>query len=272
MAIADCDFDYVRWLIRSRTAIVLEDNKKYLVETRLLGLARKEGFASVGSLISELRLQPRGELLRKVVDTMCNNETMFFRDLHPFEALRQSIIPALMARRAGERSLCFWSAACSSGQEPYSLAMLLYEHFPELAGWGVKILATDLSSEILARARQGRYSQLEVNRGLPAGLLVRYFARQGLDWQIRAEVRQMVEFREMNLAAPWSPMPLVDVVLLRNVMIYFSPETKRDILGRLRRQMRSDGYLFLGAAETTLNLDEGYVREQHGQAWWYRLR
>ena len=272
MAIADCDFDYVRWLVQSRAAIVLEDSKKYLVETRLLGLARKEGYACVASLVSELRLRPRSDLFRKVVETMCNNETMFFRDIHPFEALRQHIIPALIAKRKEERSLCFWSAACSSGQEPYSVAMLLREHFPQLASWQVRIVATDLSSEILARARLGRYSQLEVNRGLPAPYLVRYFERTGLEWQISSDIRRMVEFREMNLASPWAAAPSVDVVFLRNVMIYFNPDTKREILGRLRRQMRPDGYLFLGAAETTLNLDEGYIREQRGQAWWYRLR
>jgi len=270
--IAEQDFEYVRWLIQDGSAIVLEDNKKYLVETRLMSLARREGYKSLDRLVMDLRGQGRGDLYRKVVETMCNNETMFFRDIHPFDAMRTYILPTLITKRATERTINIWSAACSSGQEPYSLAMLIREHFPHLASWHVRIIGSDLSSDILARARQGRYSQLEVNRGLPAPYLVKYFRRDGLDWQIADEVRAMVDFREFNLATIWPLLPQMDVVFLRNVMIYFNVETKRDILARMRRQLRPDGYLFLGAAETTLHLDESYQREQLGQAWSYRLR
>ncbi len=266
------DFEYVRRLVRERAAIVLEDGKAYLAESRLVPVAREEGFASVAELIARIRSERFGRLHRKVVEAMTTNETSFFRDVAPFEALRTVGFPELLARRATERVLHVWCAAASTGQEPYSVAMLLREHFPELATWTVRLLATDLSTEVLARARAGRFTQLEVNRGLPASCLVRYFERDGAYWVLGEEVRRMVEFRELNLAEPWPPLPPMDVVLLRNVLIYFDLDTKRAVLGRLRRVLRADGWLFLGGAETTLNVDDAFERVQVGRASAYRVR
>ncbi len=266
------DFEYVRRLVRERAAIVLEDGKAYLAESRLVPVAREEGFASVAELIARIRSERFGRLHRKVVEAMTTNETSFFRDVAPFEALRTVVFPELLARRATERVLHVWCAAASTGQEPYSVAMLLREHFPELATWTVRLLATDLSTEVLARARAGRFTQLEVNRGLPASCLVRYFERDGAYWVLGEEVRRMVEFRELNLAEPWPPLPPMDVVLLRNVLIYFDLDTKRAVLGRLRRVLRADGWLFLGGAETTLNVDDAFERVQVGRASAYRVR
>lgn len=203
---------------------------------------------------------------------MTTNETSFFRDLHPFETLRTTVLPDVIARRASERRLHLWSAACSSGQEPYTIALVLREHFPALAGWTVRLVATDLSREILARARAGRYSQLEVNRGLPAPLLTKHFTREGMEWQLKDEVRRMVEFRELNLLEAWSGLADLDIVFIRNVLIYFDQDIKRGILGRVHRALRPGGYLFLGGAETTLNLDDRFERLHIGKTPCYRRR
>jgi chemotaxis protein methyltransferase CheR len=180
------------------------------------------------------------------------------------------VIPDLIQRRRGERRLNVWCAASATGQEPYSVALLLREHFPQLAGWQVSLLASDLSREALARAREGRFSQIEVNRGLPAALLVKYFEQHGTSWQLKPDVRRMVDFQEMNLARPWPALPPMDLVLIRNVMIYFDVATKKAILGRLARVLRPDGYLLLGGAETTLNLDDSYRRVETLKASFYQ--
>jgi chemotaxis protein methyltransferase CheR len=266
------DFDYVRELVRRSSAIVLEPTKEYLVEARLGPLARKEGLASIAELVAKLRGGREDGLTRKVIDAMTTNETLFFRDVHPFETLRTHLLPELLQSRAAARHLRIWSAACSTGQEPYTIAMLLREHFPELASWRIDILATDLSTEVLAKARQGIYGQIEVNRGLPAKLMVKYFTKQGVDWQIDESIRSMVEFRELNLAETWPSFGQFDVVFLRNVLIYFDADTKKAILGRVRRLLRPDGCLFLGAAETTMNLDESFERAQLGKGSCYRLK
>jgi chemotaxis protein methyltransferase CheR len=270
MSIAAHDFGYVRELVHRVSAIVIEPGKEYLVESRLASVARDAGFGSLDSLVAELRARPSHGLHRKVVDALTTNETTFFRDVHPFAALREDVLPRLIAARAAERRLSIWCAACSTGQEPYSVAMLLREHFPQLAAWTVRITASDLSQEVLARARAGRYTQLEVNRGLPAGYLVRYFRRDGMDWQLDDTIRRMVEFQELNLIERWPACGALDVVFMRNVLIYFDVETKRAILGRVRQVMRPDGCLFLGGAETTMNLDDAYQRETLGRAVCYR--
>jgi chemotaxis protein methyltransferase CheR len=272
MPLSRVDFEYVRALVLKRSAIVLEDDKLYLAESRLTSLARREGIASIDALLVRLRAEPNNGLVVKVVEAMTTNETFFFRDVYPFEALRLHLLPELMRRRASERRLDIWCAAASTGQEPYSLVMLLREHFPELAGWTVRLLATDLSTEVLARAREGRYSQLEVNRGLPARLLVRYFRQQGAEWQIKDEIRKTVEFRPLNLIEPWPAMPAMDLVLMRNVLIYFDVDTKKQILSRVTRLLRPDGYLMLGGAETTLNLDDSFERVDFDRCGAYRLR
>lgn len=271
MTIKSADFDYLSKLVRERSAIVLETGKEYLVEARLTPLARREGFTSLEALITQLRTTPYNQVHRKVVDAMTTNETTFFRDIHPFDMLKKIVLPAIIEKRQAMRDLTIWSAACSSGQEPYSIAMLLRENFPALASWNVRILATDISQGMLERTRQGRFNQLEINRGLPAVLLVKYFERQGLEWQIKPELRAMLEVRELNLAEPWNPLPAVDIIFIRNVMIYFDVEMKKHILRKLRQVLRPGGYLFLGGAETTLNLDSTFTRLNHDKAICYQV-
>lgn len=272
MPITATEFGCVSDLVRQRSAIVLEPGKEYLVEARLMTLARMEGFLNLEALLSKLCHQPTPELQRKVVEAMTTNETSFFRDLHPFEALKRQLLPELIQKRESGRRLYIWSAACSSGQEPYSIAIIIRELFPVLLNWNLRLFATDLSSAMVARAREAVFSQIEINRGLPAPLLVKYFEKEGLLWRANLNLRKMTEFRELNLAEPWPALPEMDIIFLRNVLIYFDTATKKDILGRLRRVLRPDGYLFLGGAETTFNLDDGFERIQVGQASLYRLR
>jgi chemotaxis protein methyltransferase CheR len=189
------------------------------------------------------------------VDALTTNETFFFRDFHPFEALKKHVIPQLIKDRASVKRLTIWSGACSTGQEPYSMAMMLRDNFPVLRDWNIKILATDLSPTVLKQAQEGRYSQLEVNRGLPAPLLIKYFEKREGHWFIKPDLKPLIEFKPMNLIQPWPLMPGFDIIFLRNVMIYFDVETKKAILRRMRACLLSHGYLFLGTAETTLNLD-----------------
>ena len=242
-------FACIQKLVHEATAVVLENGKEYLVEARLAPIARAHGFASVDTLCLTLH-QQRRELFDEVVEAMTTNETSFFRDHHPFEALWRVVLPELLVRRAAERSLRIWCAACSTGQEPYSLAMLLDEHFPQLSSWKVRILATDVSKSVLARARAGRYRQIEVNRGLSAPQLVKYFVRNGLEWEIRADLRRIVEFTELNLIGSWGKTEPFDLIMLRNVLIYFDQTTKLSIFERVRGRLRADGYLVLGGSET----------------------
>jgi chemotaxis protein methyltransferase CheR len=272
LALSQADFEYVRSLVLKRSAIVLENEKLYLAETRLQALARREGLPSLEALIGQARSGTGSGLSDRLVEAMTTNETSFFRDVHPFDALKQVVLPQLIQRRAVERRLSIWCGASSTGQEPYSLAMLLRENFPVLASWNVTILATDLSTEVLEKAKRGRYSQLEINRGLSALLLVKYFVKQGLEWQICEDLRRMVEFRQLNLIEPWPLFPPTDIVMLRNVLIYFSVETKKQILGKVRKILRPDGFLFLGGAETTLNLDDQFERLSLPRSGCYQLR
>ncbi len=268
MTLAAADFGFVKDLVYKKAAIVLESGKEYLVDVRLSGLARQEGLPSVAELIGKARQDPYG-LQVKVVEAMTTNETLFFRDVHPFDALRHEILPQLITARANVRSLTFWSAACSTGQEPYSVAMLLQEHFPQLASWRIRIIGTDLSRGALEQAKEGTYKQLEVNRGLPASHLVKYFDRQGPHWQIKSDIRRLVEFRQMNLIEPWGEFGRPDVVFLRNVLIYFNVDTKKTLLRRVRQVLGPMGALFLGGAETTLGLSDDFERRTHGKAVYY---
>jgi chemotaxis protein methyltransferase CheR len=266
------EFNYIQRLVLSQSAIVLEDDKGYLVESRLLPLARREGFASIHLLVQKLQAEPFHGLHRSAVEAMTTNETSFFRDFNPVEALRKSVLPDLIARRSAERTLNIWCAASSSGQEPYSLSMLIRENFPALLNWKIRILATDLSTDILARAREGRYSQLEVNRGLPASLLVKYFQKRGCDWFLRDDIRAMVDYQILNLSSAWPTMPPMDIVMIRNVLIYFGMDTKKEILAKVRRILKPDGYFFLGGAETTFSIDDSYERVQFERSTCYRIR
>jgi chemotaxis protein methyltransferase CheR len=265
------DFNIVRRLVEDRSGVVLDQGKQYLVETRLTPLARALSLDSISDLVARLRRDDGNGLHRRIVEAMVTTESSFFRDHHPFEALRNAVIPELIKRRQIERRLNIWCAATAAGQEPYSLALLLREHFPELATWKVSLLASDISQEMLARARAGRFNQIEVNRGLPATLLVKYFEQHGTDWQLQSSIRNMVDFQEINLTQAWPPLPPMDLILIRNVMIYFEVATKKTILGKMARLLRPDGYLLLGGAETTLNLDDSYARVELLKAGFYRL-
>jgi chemotaxis protein methyltransferase CheR len=263
---------FVCSMVRDRSAIELEASKSYLIEARLSPVAKKFGFATATDLILGVRAKKQPELERSVVEAMTTNETSFYRDVHPFDALRNSIIPDLMVKNAASRKLSIWSAACSTGQEVYSIAMLLREHFPQLLSWNLKLHATDISDEVLTRARNGRFTQIEVNRGLPAQLLLKYFRRDGMHYQLAPEILSMVTFDRLNFIESWPAMPTFDVVFLRNVLIYFAPETKRQILQNVRKVMAPGAALFLGAAETTIGLDSAFERERAGSSVFYRMK
>ena len=272
MSLTQTDFEYVCHVVRKHSAISLEVGKEYLAETRSSTLAQREGIGPAGELVARLRIDQGHDLHRKVVEAMTTNETSFFRDFHPFEALRKTLIPELIRRRSRQRRLNIWCAACSSGQEPYSLAMLLHEHFPELATWQVRILASDLSTEMVERARLGRYSQFEVNRGVPATFLVRYFQRHGLEWTLVDSIRRSVEFQAINLVSDWPSLATMDLVLIRNVLIYFDNEAKKQVLGRIAGHMASDGYLLLGGSETTFFCIELFERLDMDRCGVYQLK
>ena len=252
------DFDYVRKLVYEHSSIALDDSKEYLVEARLAPLARREGLTSVTALVRRLR-DGSARLRDDVVAAVATNETTFFRDVHPFDALRDVVIPEVLAANGG-RSLALWSAAASTGQEAYSMAMLVRDHFPYVRN--VTILGTDFAADVLTRARIGTYSQLEVGRGLPARLLVKHFVRHGREWRVSDEIRRMVTFRQQNLARPLDGVPSMDIVFLRNVLIYFDVPTKAQVLQRVAKVLRPGGYLFLGGSETTYGIDDSYERVQ----------
>jgi chemotaxis protein methyltransferase CheR len=271
VSISPSTFSFVSDLVRQQAAIVLSPGKEYLVESRLLPLARGAGLDDVGALVARLQRKPDELLRRQIVEAMTTNETSFFRDRDPFNALTQAILPELRKLRSESRRINIWSAACSTGQEPYSIAMSVADHPLITADWRVDVLATDINNEILERARRARYSQLEVNRGLPAAMLVRHFERVETDWRVVAGVRKMVRFTSLNLAEHFD-LPVMDVVFLRNVLIYFESATKSEVLRRVRRILRPDGFLFLGGAETTLGLDDGFERVAVGSTIAYRPR
>ncbi|HET9772486.1 MAG TPA: CheR family methyltransferase [Acidimicrobiia bacterium] len=266
----EAEFTYISDMVRTRSAIVLEPGKEYLVEARLAPLVRELGLGSIGDLVAKLR-QPSGAVLaERVTEAMTTNETSFFRDVAPFQALRSTVLPEVIRARAAQRRLRIWCAASSSGQEPYSIAMTIADGFPELSTWDVQITATDLSTAMVERGRAGLYKALEVNRGLPAPMLVKYFTKVGVDYQLKPELCSMVTFSELNLIGAWPAFPTFDIVFLRNVLIYFDVDTKRTIIGRVKRLLASDGYLFLGAAETTMNIDDGFGRVPIERAGCYR--
>lgn len=271
-ALTASSFDYVRDLVARESAITLDDRQHYLVQSRLAPLARALGVASVDDLVATVRVRDDRGLRAQIVDAMTTNETSFFRDAQAFRTLESTVLPDLVVRRGAERRLRIWSAACSTGQEPYSVAMLLIDGFPQLAGWDVQILATDLSDVALERARAGRYSQQEVNRGLPAQRLVRHFERDGTTWVLRDRIRRVVTFQRLNLSAAWPALPAADLVLLRNVLIYFAVPTKQTVLERVTGVLRPDGWVLLGAAESTLHITTRLARMSGTPGACYRLQ
>ena len=252
------DYDYLRKLLKDRSGLVLSADKQYLVESRLAPLARKAGLASLGELVAKLKASNNERLIVDVVEAMTTNESFFYRDKIPFDHFREAIMPGLIAARARERRIRIWCAAASTGQEPYSLAMCVKEMKEKLGGWRVEILATDLSMEVLEKAKAGVYSQFEVQRGLPIQMLVKYFVQVGDTWQIAPDIRAMVQYRPLNLLADFTILGRFDVIFCRNVLIYFDQETKTGVLNRIGRLLDPDGYLVLGAAETVVGLTDAF--------------
>ncbi len=252
------DYDYLRKLLKDRSGLVLSAEKHYLAESRLLPVARKAGLGTLGNLVLRLKSPGAETLTVEVVEAMTTNESFFFRDKIPFEHFRSFIVPALLAARARERRIRIWCAAAATGQEPYSLAMIIRELGAQLAGFRVEILGSDLSNEVLEKAKSGRYTQFEVQRGLPIQLLVKYFTQVGELWQIADEIRAMVQFRPLNLLRNFSNLGMFDVVFCRNVLIYLDQATKIDVLERIARITSFDGYLSLGAAETVIGLTDAF--------------
>jgi chemotaxis protein methyltransferase CheR len=272
MALGDRDFQYLQQLVRRHTGVVIAESKEYMAEFRLEPLAAQVGAGSVDRLLSRLQTKPSFDLERQVVEAMTTNETSWFRDVLPFDALERTVLPALMESRRIERGLTIWSCACSSGQEPYSVAIIVHREYAALLNsWEVRIFGSDVNTEMLEQARRGRYTTLEMNRGMPADVRSRYFEPVGSDWQIRDDVRRMVELRWLNLADPLPLMPYCDVILLRNVLIYFDLETKTQVLERVLRYLKPDGYLFLGGAEATVSWDHLQPEQANG-ATFYRVK
>jgi chemotaxis protein methyltransferase CheR len=263
------DYEYVQQLLLTHSAIRISTEQEYLVRSRLEPVAKKAGLADLPALVERLRAQPYGALHTQVIEAMTTNETSFFRDLHPFETLKHIVLPEILARKAADKSLRIWSGACSTGQEPYSLAMLLAET-PKLAGWRTQIIATDLSRATLSKAQEGTYSALEVGRGLPARMLAQHFDRVGTAFQVRAPLRAMIEWKQLNLAGRWPAMPFFDIVFLRNVLIYFPLTTNEAVLKNVRSALHPQGYLFLGTTENMLGINVGFEALSKGKTTLYR--
>jgi chemotaxis protein methyltransferase CheR len=270
VTLSAADFTFVSNLVRREAAIVLAPGKEYLVEARLIPVARHVGAAGVADFLANLQRRPNPDHQRRVIDALTTNETSWFRDREPFSALTDVVLPELVKNRGPARKVRIWSAASSSGQEAYSLAITLQESLPP--GWSYDIFGSDISTEMVKRAQTGEYSQVEVNRGLPASQLVQYFERAGAHWRIAPSLRRNVEFKLMNLTTALPAMQQFDVIFLRNVLIYFDVATKKTVLRNVARLLRPDGWLFLGAAETTIGIDDNYERVAAGRTSAYRLR
>jgi chemotaxis protein methyltransferase CheR len=260
------DFEFISTLLKKRSGLVLTPDKSYLLESRLMPVARKNGMKGLEELFQAVRVASEGQLLVDVTEAMTTNESFFFRDTKPFDLFRDYVLPPLIEGRAVKKSFRIFCAAASSGQEPYSLAMILKEAGARLKGWRIDIVGTDISTEILNKARTGLYSQFEVQRGLPIQMLVKYFDKKDEQWQIKQELRDMVTYKEYNLLGDLKPLGHFDVVFCRNVLIYFDRETKGKVLESIAGLMPPDGTLFLGGAETVLGISDRFkpVPDQRG--------
>ena len=255
----ECDLDFVRRLVREQTGISIREDQEYIIVSRLTPLLRKVQAGSIGELVQRLQKRPGGKLQQMVMESMTNHETSFFRDAFQFEILKDRILPEIIRRNQSSRTLNIWSAACATGQEPYSVAMLINDHFlADLEGWELGILATDISERALQIAGEGQYNQLEINRGLPARLMVRHFSRNDAMWQIKPRIRELVEFRRLNLieAMPW--LPKMDIIFLRNALIYFDDEIRQQVLLNIHELLVDGGYLMLGVGESPRNHVQEY--------------
>lgn len=253
------DFEFLASILKQRSGLVLSAEKAYLLESRLMPVARKFGFAGLPELIAAVRKERPEDLLRDITEAMTTNESLFFRDMKPFDQFRNLVIPQLATSRSSTKKIRIWSAAASSGQEPYSIAIILSEMRSLLEGWDLEIVATDISVEMLNRARSGLYTQFEVQRGLPIATLVKYFKQVGEKWRLDASVRSMVKFKEFNLLDDPATLGKFDIVFCRNVLIYFDQQTKSEVLGKIAQAMPKDGVLYLGGAETVLGITDNFV-------------
>ena len=249
MACSDSDYKYLREVVLTQSSNLIDPSRNALFDTRLTPMVRRAGVANLKDFVNILKVDKEPQLHRAVAEAMTINETSFFRDNQPFEMIRETIFPQLIAARRSQQMLRIWSAASSTGQEAYSIAMLICEHFPELAQWDVRIIGTDLSRHVVEVAKAARYRRLEVNRGLPARMLVKYFVRDGEEWEVIRQVRRMCEFRDANLCAPLPELPCFDLVLLRNVLLYLGRGDRSKVFGEVHRRMHPNGYLILGNSE-----------------------
>jgi chemotaxis protein methyltransferase CheR len=264
------DFELLSTLLKLNSGLVLTPDKAYLLESRLMPVARKHQIATMEALADKVRARPDDTLLRDITEAMTTNESSFFRDSKPFDQLKDVLLPRMLDSRASRKHLRIWCAAASSGQEPYSISMILKEASARLAGWRIEIVGTDLSNPILDRAKEGLYTQFEVQRGLPITLLVKYFKQEGDKWRISDDIRRMVTYKRLNLLQPFSDLGQFDIVFCRNVLIYFDQPTKAKVLEAIARQMPNDGVLLLGGAETVLGVTDRF-RPMDGQRGLYEL-
>lgn len=248
------NFEFLAALLKDRSGLIVTSDKLYLLDARLSPIARKYNHAGLDALIAAMRVPFSEPLINEVVDAMTTNETSFFRDKNPFDALRTALIPGLVTRRAAQKAIRIWSAACSTGQEPYSLAMLLKDNFPVLKDWRIEIVATDLSPTVLDRARDGSFSAFEVQRGLPIQMLVKHFDQVENAWRVKPELRKMIDFRPCNLLGGIEALGRFDIILCRNVLIYFDQPTKTQVLNRMAKMLSPDGALILGGAESVFGI------------------
>jgi chemotaxis protein methyltransferase CheR len=257
MGMKDEVFTLLAKLLREKSGLALPRDKEYLLESRLNPVAKKHGQASIEALCQAMRANRAIE--RDIIEAMTTNESFFFRDAGTFDVFRKSLLPALLTARASTKTMRIWFAACSSGQEPYSVAMILEEERAKLAGWNVEMTATDISTEMIERSSGGLYSHFEAQRGLPIQLLAKYFEKDDQSWRIKAPLRQKIKFKQFNLLESFATLGTFDVIFCRNVLIYFDLATKRDILDRMSRQLARDGALFLGGAETVIGVSDKFT-------------
>ncbi|MFN0264564.1 CheR family methyltransferase [Tepidamorphus sp. 3E244] len=259
------DFAFFQTFLKQRSGLALAADKEYLLESRLKPILRRNSIEDIGEVARELRAGRNRALENAVVEAMTTNESFFFRDKTPFDQFRDQVMPDIIKTRGVNKRLRVWCAAASTGQEPYSISMILKEMAPQLPNWRTEIIGTDLSNEVLEKARAGLYSQFEVQRGLPVQMLLKYFEQQGEMWQLNPAIRAMVQYRTLNLLENFSNLGQFDVVFCRNVLIYFDAQTKLDVLNRISRVLAPDGYLVLGAAETVVGLTTDFVPQQGGR-------
>lgn len=259
-------------LLQSESGLSLDDSKQYLIETRLEPIAIQEGFTSIDGLVRHMKENASSVLRQKVIDAMTTNETSFFRDITPFETMRKEILPNLLKANEKSRRLRIWSAGCSTGQEAYSIAMLLCDLGPSIQNWNVSIMATDIAEKVLQRAKTGIYSQHEVQRGLPVTYLTRYFNQDEMQWEIKPEVKRFLEFRKLNFLSGFSSLGAFDVIFCRNVLIYFDVNTKKKVLEQIAETLAPNGSLFLGGAEMLLGVTNDFVRFEMGRGSYYKKK